>query len=166
MPNAKDATIELRHFGISEFGIRHLSLTRVLLISTYDLGRQPFGLASPAAWLRGAGHLVDCVDLTRTKLSEETVRGAALAAFYLPMHTATRLALAVMDRVRALNPSAHICAYGLYAPLNADILREHGVQTILGPEFEADLTQLATAPPPVGPPPVGPPPVGPTFRSG
>ena len=25
---------------------------RALLISTYELGRQPFGLASPAAWLR------------------------------------------------------------------------------------------------------------------
>src|SRR2546427_3999501 len=25
---------------------------KVLLISTYELGRQPFGLASPAAWLR------------------------------------------------------------------------------------------------------------------
>jgi radical SAM superfamily enzyme YgiQ (UPF0313 family) len=115
----------------------------VLLISTYDLGRQPFGLASPAAWLRGAGHIVDCVDLTRTKLPEETVKGAALVAFYLPMHTATRLALAVMDRVRALNPGAHICAYGLYAPLNAAILREHGAQTILGPEFEGSLLALA-----------------------
>jgi radical SAM superfamily enzyme YgiQ (UPF0313 family) len=128
----------------------------VVLISTYDLGRQPFGLASPAAWLRGAGHGVHCVDLTRTRLPEAIVKDASLVAFYLPMHTATRLALAVMDRVRALNPGAHICAYGLYAPLNADVLREHGVDTILGPEFEADLTQLASSSSPVGP----------TFRSG
>jgi hypothetical protein len=28
----------------------------VVLVSTYELGRQPFGLASPAAWIRGAGH--------------------------------------------------------------------------------------------------------------
>jgi hypothetical protein len=119
-------------------------LTSVVLISTYDLGRQPFGLASPAAWLRGAGHDVQCVDLTRTRLPEDAVRAASLVAFYLPMHTATRLALPVMDRVHALNPSTHLCAYGLYAPLNADILRAHGVQTILGPEFESDLTELAT----------------------
>jgi radical SAM superfamily enzyme YgiQ (UPF0313 family) len=116
---------------------------QVVLISTYDLGRQPFGLASPAAFLRAAGHHVRCVDLTRTTLREDDVRGAALVGFYLPMHTATRLALPVMDRVRALNPSAQICAYGLYAPLNGDILREHGAQTILGPEFEADLARLA-----------------------
>ena len=130
----------------------------VVLVSTYDMGRQPFGLASPAAWLRGAGHGVHCVDLTRTRLPEDTVKGAALVAFFLPMHTATRLALAVMDRVGALNPAAHLCAYGLYAPLNADILREHGAQTILGPEFEPSLVDLANT--------LGSRPVGPTFRSG
>jgi len=117
----------------------------VVLVSTYDLGRQPFGLASPAAFLRRAGHTVHCFDLTRTKLPEEAVRTAALVAFYLPMHTATRLALPVIGRVHAANPEAHLCVYGLYAPLNAHILREHGVQTVLGPEFEHDLADLAKA---------------------
>jgi radical SAM superfamily enzyme YgiQ (UPF0313 family) len=109
------------------------------------MGRQPFGLASPAAWLRGAGHDVRCVDLTRTRLPEDTIKRSSLVAFYLPMHTATRLALGVMDRVRAVNPAVHICAYGLYAPLNAAMLREHGAQTILGPEVEQDLTHVATS---------------------
>jgi radical SAM superfamily enzyme YgiQ (UPF0313 family) len=31
----------------------------------------------------------------------------------------------------------------LYAPLNEDVLRQHGVQTILGPEFEEDLVAIA-----------------------
>ena len=35
----------------------------VLLVSTYDLGRQPFGLASAAAALRDVGLDVECVDL-------------------------------------------------------------------------------------------------------
>ena len=35
---------------------------KVLLISTYELGRQPFGLASPAAWLAAAGATVYCLD--------------------------------------------------------------------------------------------------------
>ncbi len=117
----------------------------VVLISTYDLGHQPFGLASPAAFLRRAGHEVHCVDLTRSTLPVPQVNSAALLALYLPMHTATRLALPVLDRVRAANPAAHLCAYGLYAPLNADILRAHGVQTILGPEFEGELAALASA---------------------
>jgi len=147
--------IDIRHRALgtrqAAVGIRHSTLTRVLLISTYDLGRQPFGLASPAAWLRQAGHTVTCLDVTRTKATEDAVRDADLVAFYLPMHTATRMALPLMDRVRAINPSAHLCAYGLYAPLNADVLRAHGAQTILGPEFEEDLARLATSFPPVGP---------------
>jgi radical SAM superfamily enzyme YgiQ (UPF0313 family) len=115
----------------------------VLLIGTYDLGRQPFGLASPAAWLRRAGVEVTAVDLTRQSLPIAAATSARLVAFYLPMHTATRLALPVVDRVRALNPSATICAYGLYAPLNEAILRQHGVSVILGPEAEAELARMA-----------------------
>ena len=54
---------------------------RVLLVSTYDLGRQPFGLASPAAWLREAGVEVDCADTSREKLSDARIASAGLVAF-------------------------------------------------------------------------------------
>jgi radical SAM superfamily enzyme YgiQ (UPF0313 family) len=117
----------------------------VLLISTYDMGRQPFGLASPAAWLKAAGLEVVCADLGKDRLEEGSVAGAALVAFFLPMHTATRLAIPVIDRVRALNPGARLAAYGLYAPLNAALLRQHGVVHVLGGEFESDLVEVAAA---------------------
>lgn len=116
----------------------------VVLLSTYDLGRQPFGLASPAAWLRRAGHTARAVDLSRDTLPLDAIAGAGLIAFYLPMHTATRLALPVIDRVREINPSAHVAAYGLYAPLNEALLRERGVTDVLGPEAEADLVAIAS----------------------
>ena len=116
---------------------------RALLISTYDLGRQPFGLASPAAWLRDAGVEVTCADLAKQRLSPDSVRGATLVAFFLPMHTATRLALPVIDRVRSLNPDATLVAYGLYAPLNEALLRERGIEVVLGGEFEEELTKTA-----------------------
>ena len=115
----------------------------VVLVSTYDLGRQPFGLASPAAWLRRAGIDVEAIDLSRDKLRPDAVAGAGMIAFYLPMHTATRLALPVIDKVRAINPSATICAYGLYASLNEELLRQHGVSIVLGPEAEEDLVAIA-----------------------
>ncbi len=120
---------------------------RVLLISTYDLGRQPFGLASPAAWLRREGVGVDCVDTSRDPLADDTIVGASIVAFYLPMHTATRLAAPLIDRVQAVNPAAQLVAYGLYAPLNADWLRSRGVTTVLGPEAEEDLVALAVGEP-------------------
>jgi radical SAM superfamily enzyme YgiQ (UPF0313 family) len=115
----------------------------VVLLSTYDLGRQPFGLASPAAWLRRAGHQVTTLDLSRDKLNDISIRDAGLVAFYLPMHTATRLALPVIGRVRAMNPNARFVAYGLYAPLNAAMLRERGVEIVLGPEAEEGLVSIA-----------------------
>ncbi len=115
----------------------------VLLVSTYELGHQPFGLASPAAWLAERGHQVACADLCVESLDTDTVREADLVAFYLPMHTATRLAAKVIEKVRRINPNAHICCYGLYAPLNESYLRSIGAGTILGGEFEPGLVSLA-----------------------
>lgn len=115
---------------------------KALLVSTYEMGRQPFGLASPAAWLRNAGVEVTCLDLSQVKLDEKAVREADLVATYVPMHTATRIALNLLEKVKLLNPRAHLCAYGLYAPLNEDLLRKMGVSTILGGEFEEGLLSL------------------------
>lgn len=115
----------------------------VVLISTYELGRQPFGLASPAAWLRRLGAQVTCLDLSREALSEAAVRAAELIALYVPMHTATRLAVALLPAIRELNLRAHLCFYGLYAPVNEAYLRRLGVETVLGGEFEEGLASLA-----------------------
>jgi len=119
-----------------------MTSVRVLLISTYDLGRQPFGLALPAAWLRQAGVDVDCVDTSREKLTDERIGSAGLVAFYLPMHTATRLASPLIDRIRRVNPVAALAAYGLYAPINEVWLREKGVAHVLGPKGEQELVSL------------------------
>ena len=118
-------------------------MLKIVLISTYDLGRQPFGLASPAAWLRAEGHAVTCADLAVSRLPRQAVAEADLVAFFLPMHTATRLAISVLEKVRALNPRAHACCYGLYAAVNESYLRERSVETVLGGEFEQGLRDLA-----------------------
>ena len=118
---------------------------RALLISTYDLGRQPFGLASPAAWLRREGIDVRLIDAAKEKLHSDEVAGADLVAFHLPMHTATRLAAPLIRSVRSSNPAARICAYGVYAPLNETWLRTLGVDDVLGGEFEEELAGIARA---------------------
>src|SRR5260370_42713402 len=115
----------------------------IVLISTYELGRQPFGLASPAAWLRKRGHRVVALDLARQSLDEGATCNAELIAIYLPMHTATRLAAQLIPQLRKQNPRVHLCCYGLYAPMNVDYLRSLGVSTILGGEFEEALVRLA-----------------------
>ena len=115
---------------------------RVLLISTYEMGRQPFGLASPAAWLRAEGVDVECLDLSQQRLDPDKVRRAQLIAFYLPMHTATRIATVAIRRTRELNPGARLCAYGLYAPMSQELLHQLGVTDLVGGEFEGRLVEL------------------------
>lgn len=114
----------------------------VVLISTYELGRQPFGLASPAAWLKREGARVTCLDLAVQGLDRHAIACADLVAFYVPMHTATRIAASFVARVKAINPRAHVCFYGLYAPVNEGYLRGLGAETILGGEFEEGLAAL------------------------
>ena len=116
---------------------------KIVLISTYELGRQPFGLASPATWLRKRGHQVTCLDLSRQPLNETALREAGLVAFYVPMHTATHLTLELIEPVRRMNPRAYFCAYGLYAPMSGESFRAHGITSLLGGEFEQALVDLA-----------------------
>jgi radical SAM superfamily enzyme YgiQ (UPF0313 family) len=115
---------------------------RVVLISTYDLGRQPFGLASPAAWLRRAGVEVACADLARERIADEVLAAADVVAVHLPMHTATRLALPVIRHIHECFPALRLVAYGLYALPNAGVLRASGVETVLGPEYEEALVEI------------------------
>ena len=115
---------------------------KVVLINPYEIGRQPFGLAEPAAWLARAGCEVHCLDLTLQRLEPEVLRDARVVAIYVAMHTATRIAMEAIPRIRAIAPQAHLCVYGLYAPMNEKRLRELGVQTVLGGEVEPALVSL------------------------
>ena len=101
---------------------------------------------SRSAWRRlprgcgGRASRSSCVDTSRDAARPTSrSRAASLVAFYLPMHTATRLAGAAHRSRRARESVGQACAYGLYAPLNASWLRERGVDDVLGPEAEADL---------------------------
>ena len=115
---------------------------KVLLISTYDLGHQPFSLASPAATLSNAGISVTCNDLAVDTLNESAAINADMIGLYLQMHTATRLSVALLPKLKQLNSHAHISFYGLYAPLNADYLRTIGGDSFIGGEFEDGLLKV------------------------
>lgn len=116
---------------------------RVLLLSTYEQGHQPLGLAAPAAALRERGHPVDAIDLAVEPLDEERVRAADLVALSVPMHTASRLALALAPRLRALRPEAPIALYGLYAGLLAGLREDGVVDAVAGGDYEPALCGLA-----------------------
>lgn len=116
---------------------------RVVLISTYDLGRQPFGLASAAAWFDESQWEIVVRDTSRDVLVASDLVDACIVAWFLPMHTAVRLAVPQIRRVLAWAPTATLCAFGLYAPMCERTLRLEGVHVVLGPESEAELAALA-----------------------
>lgn len=117
----------------------------ILLLSCYELGHQPLSLAGPAGVLRAEGFVPRAIDLSIEELPEDAVRAARLVAISVPMHTAMRLGVRVIDRIRAVQPHAHITFFGMYALLNAEYLFAAGADSVIGAECEVPLRALAKA---------------------
>jgi len=117
----------------------------ILLVSCYELGHQPLGIALAAAFLERAGFTVDLLDLHLQPFDEEKVRRAGFVGIAVPMHTALRLGVRVAERVRAIQPQCHICFFGLYAALNAEYLLGHLADSVLAGELEERLLSLVEA---------------------
>jgi len=114
----------------------------ILLISCYELGHQPFQLATLHTLLREAGYFPVLVDTSVEPLTGAAILKARFVGISVPMHTALRLGQALAQRVRSLNPAAHICFYGLYALLNADYLLQGSIDSAIGGEYEVPLLRL------------------------
>src|SRR2546426_6176250 len=114
----------------------------VLLVSCYELGHQPLGIAWPRAFLERAGYAPDYLDLAVDPFDELKVGRARFAGIAVPMHTALRLGVRAAERIRKLNPQCFICFYGLYALLNADYLLAGIADAVIGGEFEGPLVAL------------------------
>ena len=99
----------------------------VLLISCYELGHRPIGLTRPLRALEAAGFAPDAIDIAVEPLDTEKVARARFIGISVPMHTALRLGVHLIHRIRQINPDVSICMYGLYATLNADYLLSQGV---------------------------------------
>jgi radical SAM superfamily enzyme YgiQ (UPF0313 family) len=115
----------------------------ILLISCYELGHQPMGLALPLGFLEASGYHPAVLDLAVESLDPVRVASARLAAISVPMHTALRLGVRVARRIRAENPACHICFHGHYALLNCRFLLENCADSILAGECEESLPHLA-----------------------
>jgi radical SAM superfamily enzyme YgiQ (UPF0313 family) len=117
----------------------------ILLLSCYELGRQPLGLAWPRAFLRDAGYDAETLDLAVEPVDAAKVARARFVGIAAPMHTALRLGVRAAEGVRRANPDCFICFYGLYALLNADYLLRTVADAVIGGEFEGPLAGLVAA---------------------
>ena len=116
---------------------------RVLLISTYELGRQPVQLARPAAALLAAGQEVRCIDVAVDPLDVADVDWADRVAFSVPMHTAMRLALQVAETIGARRPELPRCFYGLYAQVSQNLTVRSAADAVIAGEYESGLVAWA-----------------------
>src|SRR5260370_605047 len=92
-----------------------------------------------------------CPSSQRRRFSRRVGKGmASLArcerrcvAFYGGVEPARGVTLELLGPMRGSNPTVHLCAYGLYAPLAAESLHAAGVESLFGGEFEQALVNLA-----------------------
>ncbi|MGH7208652.1 MAG: CUAEP/CCAEP-tail radical SAM (seleno)protein [Nitrospiraceae bacterium] len=117
----------------------------ILLISCYELGHQPIGLAQPAAFLEQAGYAPAGLDIAVEEFDAERVRRAQFVGVSVPMHTALRLGVRAAELIREINPACHICFFGLYASINTEYLLEHVADSVIGGEYEVPLVNLVEA---------------------
>ena len=93
---------------------------------------------------RGRAGTSTCVDVAKDRLDDASIRRRRSDRRSICRCTPRRGWRPRSSARRArLNPSARICAYGLYAPLNEAWLRSLGVDDVLGGEFEGDLAAIA-----------------------
>ncbi len=117
----------------------------ILLVSCYELGHPPFGVALLSGFLEKAGFLADTIDLSVNKLSQEKLCRAELIGISVPMHTALRIGVRVAEQARKVNPNCKIAFFGLYASLNADFLFEHLADFVIGGEVEEAFVKMVEA---------------------
>lgn len=119
-----------------------MSQSEILFLSCYELGHQPLSLAWPAALLEHKGIEAQLVDLAVDPFPHTLAAQARFVGIAVPMHTALRIGVRAGQEIRAVNPTAHICFYGLYAWLNADYLLDSLANTVITGEYEEPLIQL------------------------
>ncbi|HWE22578.1 MAG TPA: CUAEP/CCAEP-tail radical SAM protein [Myxococcales bacterium] len=114
----------------------------ILIVSCYELGRQPVAAATALAELRRHGFAPAALDVSVEEIDLLALARARLVAISVPMHTALRLGVRVAQRVPAGVP---VCFFGLYAELNAEHLLERHAQFVVGAESDVALRLLAEA---------------------
>jgi hopanoid C-3 methylase len=115
----------------------------VLLVSTFEGGFQPMTIASAITPLRKAGHAVSVLDTYVDGIQEELFKTPQLVAISVPLFDALHPGIEIANRVRQMNPQAHITFFGQYATINSTRLAGKYGDTCIAGEWEEPLVGLA-----------------------
>src|SRR2546423_4781266 len=111
-----ETSVPAAHAGMTPHGGSLRAPGAILVVSCYELGHQPLGLAWPMAFLERAGYAPRALDLALEPLDEAVVGAARLTAIMAPMHTALRLGVPAAHPLPRLHPRRRIVVSGLLAP--------------------------------------------------
>lgn len=111
---------------------------KTTLLSTYEGGMQPLGLAGAAAHLEHAGHEVRAQDLFLDELDWDDLERSRLVAFSVPLFDSTQRAVDLATEIRGRGWPGTIVFYGSYAMLN----REYLLRTCADGVIEGDWEQV------------------------
>ena len=99
-------------------------------------------MAHPSGYLNRAGYSPAALDIAVEGWDVAAVQAARFIGISVPMHTALRLGLKVIQRIREVNPDGIGCCYGVNASLNATHLLSQGADYCVGGESEAPMLDL------------------------
>ncbi len=116
---------------------------QVTLISTYEGGMQPLGIAGAAAHLAHAGHTVRAQDLTLEELDWAAVERSGLVTFSVPLFDSTAQAIEIAQEIRRRELSAKILFYGSYAMLNSEHVLSTAADAVIEGDWEHVLVDVA-----------------------
>lgn len=117
-----------------------------MVVSCYELGRQPVAAAFAVAALEDAGWAPRVLDLAVGDLTPATLDRMHFVVFLTPMHTALRVAVREARRLREVRPGLALAFAGVYAALNREWLFGAGLADfVLAGEFEPALVDLVAS---------------------
>jgi radical SAM superfamily enzyme YgiQ (UPF0313 family) len=118
-------------------------MSQVLVVSTFEGGYQPITVATALTPLLDGGIDVTALDTYVDGVREELLAEPALVAIAIPLFDAVQSGVVLAQRVRELNPQAHITFFGQHATISHSRLAGvHGDSAING-EWEVPLLALA-----------------------
>ncbi len=116
---------------------------KILLVSTFEGGFQPMTVASAVTPLLAAGFDVRVLDTYVDGICEELFTQPDLVAIAIPLFDALYPGIEIANRIRQLNPKAHITFFGQYATINSTRLAGKYGNTCISGEWEEPLVGLA-----------------------
>ncbi|WP_124727593.1 arsinothricin biosynthesis radical SAM protein ArsL [Staphylospora marina] len=116
---------------------------KILLVSTFEGGFQPFTVASAATPLIKAGFDVSVLDTYVEGLREDRFLDKDLVAISVPLFDPVHAGVEVAKFVRKINPDAHITFFGQHATIQATRLAGKYSNTCICGEWERPLVALA-----------------------